>query len=73
MGEIMEMGDVRKNGQTSLNLTQTCTLPRVTAETPEKWLNKAENMETGDIRQKRESNAYIDTKTYIAPCYSGNC
>jgi hypothetical protein len=72
MGENMEMGDVGKNGQASLNLTQTCTLPRVTAETPEKRLNEAENVETGDVGRKRESNAYIDANTYIAPCYSGN-
>jgi hypothetical protein len=31
----MEMGDVGLNGQVMLNVTGTCTLPRVTVETPE--------------------------------------
>jgi hypothetical protein len=46
-------------------------LPRVTAETPEKQLNKAENVETGDVGRKWESIAYIDTNTYIARVTAG--
>jgi hypothetical protein len=35
MGKNVEMSELGENGQASLNMTWTRTLPRVTAETPE--------------------------------------
>jgi hypothetical protein len=46
-----------ENGQASLNVKQTRTLPRVKAETPENGLAMGENVETGDIRKKFASVA----------------
>jgi hypothetical protein len=49
MDEIVE---TCKNVKTSLNLTRTRTLHRVTAETPEKGLATGEKLETGKRRVK---------------------
>jgi hypothetical protein len=35
MGENVEKGNVSENGQASLNMTRTHTLPLITADTPE--------------------------------------
>jgi hypothetical protein len=43
------------NGQASLSLMWTHTLPRVTSQMPENGQAMGENVETGDIRQKRAS------------------
>jgi hypothetical protein len=55
MGKNVEMDDVGKNGQALLNMLQTRTLPRVTAETTKIGLAMGENVETGDIGRKRAS------------------
>jgi hypothetical protein len=47
-------------------------LLRVTAKMPENGEAMGKNMERGDIGQKQESVALLDTDTYVAPCYNGN-